>query len=127
MLKKGSELRDYIVNRFPAKAGNIALRFVNGNFQAKGCQTSTFKLWKADSGNGSVLIKTGKLKAETYFTIQFGQATIQNICLMPKADNKCLSANGTVKAPRNRYKKTKLTPENLPKKQRGNEFSYNEN
>lgn len=73
------------------------------------------------------LIKTGKLKAETYFTIQFGQATIQNICLMPKADNKCLSANGTVKAPRNRYKKTKLIPENLPKKQRGNEFSYNEN
>ncbi len=44
--KKASELKNYATTRFPSKAGNIALRFINGNFRAQGFQGNTFKRWK---------------------------------------------------------------------------------
>ena len=107
--KKGAELKNYAVNRFPTKAGNIALRFVNGNFRAQGFQGTTFKRWKANRRNGTILIKTGKLRAATYFTTQAGQATIKNHMPYAKAHNEGFSGDVSVKAhTRNRYGKTKV-------------------
>lgn len=107
--KKGAELKNYAVNRFPTKAGNIALRFVNGNFRAQGFQGTTFKKWKANKRNGTILIKTGKLRAATYFTTQAGQATIKNHMPYAKAHNEGFIGDVSVKAhTRNRYGKTKV-------------------
>lgn len=107
--RKGEELKNYAVNRFPTKAGNIALRFVNGNFRAQGFQGTTFKKWKANKRNGTILIKTGKLRAATYFTTQAGQATIKNHMPYAKAHNEGFKGEVSVKAhTRNQYTKTKV-------------------
>ncbi len=115
--KKATELKNYAVNRFPTKAGNIALRFVNGNFRAQGFQGSTFKRWKANRRNGTILIKTGKLRAATYFTTQAGQATIQNHMPYAKAHNEGFSGDVSIKAhTRNIYTKTKIGTGKFTKK-----------
>lgn len=107
--KKGAELRNYATNRFPTKAGNIALRFVNGNFRAQGFQGSTFKKWKANKRKSTILIKTGKLRAANYFTTQPGQATIINKMPYAKVHNEGFNGTVSVKAhSRNRYGKTKV-------------------
>lgn len=107
--KKAAELKNYAVNRFPTKAGNIALRFVNGNFRAQGFQGATFKRWKANKRNGTILVKTGKLRAANYFTIQAGQATIKNQMPYAKAHNEGFKGDVNVKAhTRNQYSKTKV-------------------
>jgi len=107
--KKAAELKNYAINRFPTKAGNIALRFVNGNFRAQGFQGSTFKRWKTNRRNGTILIKTGKLRAATFFTTQAGQATIQNHMPYAKAHNEGFNGTVSVKAhSRNQYSKTQV-------------------
>lgn len=115
--RKGEELKNYAVNRFPTKAGNIALRFVNGNFRAQGFQGSTFKKWKANNRNSTILIKTGKLRAATYFTTQAGQATIKNHMPYAKAHNEGFKGDVSVKAhTRNQYTKTKVGTGKFTKK-----------
>ncbi len=106
---KAQELKTYAEVRFPTKAGNIALRFVNGNFRAQGFQGASFKRWKANKRNGTILVKTGKLRAATYMTTQAGQATIKNHMPYAKAHNEGFSGTVSVKAhSRNRYGKTKV-------------------
>jgi phage gpG-like protein len=73
-------VRDYVYNRFPTIAGNIALRFIDGNFRAQGWQGSTFKAWKSTKRKGTILIKTGALRRGTYFTnVQGGIKVINNV------------------------------------------------
>lgn len=106
---KAQELKAYAENRFPTKAGNIALRFVNGNFRAQGFQGASFKKWKTTKRGGTILVKTGKLREGTYFTTQTGQATIKNQLPYAKAHNEGFNGNVTVKAhTRNKYSKTKV-------------------
>ncbi len=106
--KKASELKNYATTRFPSKAGNIALRFINGNFRAQGFQGNTFKRWKPKDGKGRTLIKTGKLRAATYFTSQNGQVTIKNPMPYAKIHNEGFKGRILVKAhTRNKYKRTK--------------------
>ena len=107
--KKGEELKNYAINRFPTKAGNIALRFVNGNFRAQGFQGKSFKKWKANKRGGTILIKTGKLRAANYMTTQPGQATIKNHMPYAKAHNEGFKGEASVKAhTRNKYGQTKI-------------------
>lgn len=115
--KKATELKNYATNRFPTKAGNIALRFINENFRAKGFQGSTFKRWKANSRNGTILIKTGKLRAATFFTTQHGQVTIKNQMPYAKLHNEGFKGSVVVKAhTRNKYVKTKVGTGKFTKK-----------
>ncbi len=107
--KKAQELKTYAETRFPSKAGNIALRFVNGNFRAQGFQGAVFKKWKANNRGGTILIKTGKLRAANYFTTQTGQFTLKNTMPYAKAHNEGFKGEVSVKAhSRNKYSKTKI-------------------
>ncbi|WP_234111763.1 hypothetical protein [Chryseobacterium sp. R2A-55] len=107
--KKASELRTYAETRFPSKAGNIALRFVNGNFRAQGFQGTTFKKWKPNKRGGTVLVKTGQLRAATFFTSQNGQVTIKNHMKYAKAHNEGFNGTVLVKShSRNKYSKTQV-------------------
>ncbi|TDX86192.1 hypothetical protein [Epilithonimonas xixisoli] len=107
--KKANELKAYAENQFPRKAGNIALRFVNGNFRAQGFQGSSFKKWKSTKRGGTILVKSGKLRAGTYYTTQPGQATVKNHLPYAKAHNEGFSGTVTVKThTRNKYSKAKV-------------------
>lgn len=107
--RKSAEVKHYTEVRFPAKAGKIALRFVNGNFRAQGFQGASFKKWKSTKRGGTILVKTGKLRAASYYTTQVGQATIQNHMPYAKAHNEGFSGSVSVKAhTRNKYSKTKI-------------------
>ena len=107
--RKSADLKTYTEVHFPAKAGKIALRFVNGNFRAQGFQGASFKKWKTTKRGGTILVKTGKLRAATYYTTQVGQATVQNHMPYAKAHNEGFSGNVIVKAhTRNKYSKTKI-------------------
>jgi phage gpG-like protein len=104
---KAKEVQSYYVTTFPAMAGNITLRFVNGNFRAQGFQGSTFKKWKPSTG--TVLVKSGALRAATYFASQPGQATIRNNMPYAKMHNEGFKGTVNVKAhTRNVYGKTKV-------------------
>lgn len=107
--QKANELKAYAENRFPTIAGNIALRFVNGNFRAQGFQGSSFKKWKSTKRGGTILVKSGKLRAATYYTTQPGQAIIKNQMPYAKLHNEGFSGTVTVKShTRNKYSKTKV-------------------
>jgi phage gpG-like protein len=105
--KKATEIKQYANTKFPSTAGNITLRFVNGNFRAQGFQGSTFKKWK--KSKGTTLVKTGALRAATYYTTQNGQVTIKNNMPYAKANNEGFKGVVSVKAhTRNKYAKTKI-------------------
>lgn len=106
--KKGAELKNYATSQFPTKAGNITLRFINGNFRAQGFQGNTFKKWKANKRGGTILVKSGKLRSATTFTTQTGQVTIKNQMPYAKVHNEGFEGTVTVKAhTRNKYGKFK--------------------
>ncbi|EKT3967140.1 phage virion morphogenesis protein [Flavobacterium psychrophilum] len=82
---KAREVENYAKNTFPSTAGNITLRFINGNFRAGGFQGATFKKWK--KGKGTPLVKTGALRSANYYTTQQGQVTIKNNMPYAKVHN----------------------------------------
>lgn len=107
--KKGAELKAYTESVFPSKAGNTSLRFVNGNFRAQGFQGASFKRWKPNKRKGTVLVKSGKLRAANYFTSQSGQATIKNQMPYAGVHNNGFKGTVNVKAhKRNQYGQTKV-------------------
>lgn len=107
--RKANELKNYMLVGFPAKAGKIAVRFVNGNFRAGGFQGTSFKKWKPNTKGTTTLIKTGKLRAATYYTVQPGQITIKNSMPYAKVHNEGFKGSISVKAhSRNKYSKTKV-------------------
>jgi phage gpG-like protein len=106
---KAKEIQNYASNRFPTVAGNIALRFVNGNFRAGGFQGQSFDRWKkSNKKRGSTLVDKGALRAANYYTTQPGQTTLKNNMPYAKAHNEGFEGTVTVKAhTRNKYGKKK--------------------
>jgi phage gpG-like protein len=104
---KAREVQNYINNTFPSTAGNITLRFINGNFRAGGFQGATFKKWK--KSKGTPLVKTGALRSANYYTTQQGQVTIKNNMPYAKAHNEGFKGTISIKAhSRNTYGKIKV-------------------
>lgn len=104
---KAREIQTYANTQFPSIAGNITLRFIDGNFRAGGFQAGTFKRWKR--GKGTPLIKTGALRAANYYTTQPGQVTIKNNMPYARVHNEGFKGAITIKAhTRNTYGKTKV-------------------
>jgi phage gpG-like protein len=118
---KARELRNYANNRFPAVAGNIALRFINGNFRAGGFQGQSFDRWKkSNKKRGSTLVASGALRADNHYTTQPGQTTLKNNRPDARLHNEGFKGTVTVKAhTRNKYSKKKVGTGRLTKK--GNE------
>ncbi|MBY0244993.1 MAG: phage virion morphogenesis protein [Sphingobacteriaceae bacterium] len=107
LLTKAKEVKNYANNLFPAKAGNIALRFINGNFRAGGFQGATFKKWK--KSKGTTLVKTGALRAANYYTTQPGQVTLKNATPYAKIHNEGFKGTISIKAhTRNSYGKVSI-------------------
>jgi phage gpG-like protein len=93
---KAREVQNYANSRFPSKAGDLTLRFINGNFRAGGFQGATFKKWK--KSKGTTLVKTGALRAATYYTTQNGQVTIKNNMPYAKIHNEEFKGTVSIKA-----------------------------
>lgn len=107
---KARELRNYANNRFPSVAGNIALRFINGNFRAGGFQGQSFDRWKkSNKKRGSTLVASGALRADNHYTTQPGQTTLKNNRPYAKVHNEGFKGTVTVKShTRNKYSKKKV-------------------
>lgn len=107
--QRAKEIQNYAMTRFPSTAGNIALRFINGNFRAQGFQGQSFERWKKSKGEkGTTLVDTGALRAANYYTTQPGQTTLKNNMPYAKAHNEGFEGTVTIKAhSRNKYSKAK--------------------
>ena len=118
MQEKAREVQNYANNRYPSVAGNIALRFINGNFRAQGFQGQSFERWKKSSkSRGTTLVDKGHLRAANYYTTQPGQTTLKNNMPYAKANNEGFEGTVTVKThSRNRYSKTKVGTGKFTKK-----------
>lgn len=90
-------LKGYVNSVFPSRAGNMVLRFVNGNFRAQGWQGSSFSKWKPNLRKGTILVKKGALRRGTNFTTQPGQAHVYNNVKYAKVHNE--GFNGSVNIP----------------------------
>lgn len=113
---KAKELEQYAVIQFPNKAANIALRFINGNFRAQGYQGASFNRWKKNKRNGTILVKSGALRAATSYSLQPGQVTIFNRMAYAKIHNEGFKGTLTIKAhSRNRYSKSRVSSGKLTK------------
>ena len=96
---KAAEIKTYALTRFPTVAGNIALRFINGNFRAGGFQGQSFERWKkGKKKSGTTLVVTGALRAANYYTTQPGQITLKNSMPYAKQHNEGFEGTVTVKA-----------------------------
>lgn len=106
---KAKEIERYTNTRYPSVAGNIALRFINGNFRAQGFQGQSFERWKkSNKKRGSTLVNKGHLRAANYYTTQPGQTTLKNSSPYAKIHNEGFNGTVTVKAhSRNKYSKAK--------------------
>ena len=107
---KAKEIQRYANNRYPSVAGNIALRFINGNFRAGGFQGQTFERWqKSKKKNGTTLVDKGHLRSATYYTTQPGQTTLKNNMPYAKVHNEGFEGPVTIKAhTRNKYSRTRV-------------------
>ncbi len=107
---KAAAIKTYALTRFPTVAGNIALRFINGNFRAGGFQGQTFERWKkGKKKSGTTMVVTGALRAANYYTSQPGQITLKNSMPYAKQHNEGFEGTVTVKAhTRNKYTKSKV-------------------
>lgn len=115
---KAKEIKAYANNRFPSVAGNIALRFINGNFRAGGFQGQSFDRWKkSNKKRGSTLVDTGALRADNHYTTQPGQTTLKNNRPYARLHNEGFKGTVTVKAhTRNKYSKARVGTGRLTKK-----------
>jgi len=106
---KAAVIKNYALTRFPSTAGNIALRFINGNFRAGGFQGQSFERWKKGTKKrGTTLVVTGALRAANFYTTQPGQTTVKNNMPYAKAQNEGFEGTVTIKShTRNKYGKAK--------------------
>lgn len=99
LLSKAKEIKNYANTRYPSVAGNIALRFINGNFRAQGFQGQTFERWqKSKKKNGTTLVVTGALRAANHYTTQPGQTTLKNSMPYAKVHNEGFEGTVTIPA-----------------------------
>ena len=75
---KAKEINSYVINRFPTEAGDVAIRFINGNFRAQGWQGSTFQPWKPNKRGGRILVQKGHLRSSSYYNTAPGMAVVKN-------------------------------------------------
>lgn len=94
LAKKQQALKNYVNFTFPVKAGNMALRFINGNFRAQGWQGKGFEKWKNIKRKGTILVKKGSLRRGNYFTTEAGVAHVKNNVKYAAVHNN--GFNGTV-------------------------------
>lgn len=118
LLTKAKEIQNYAMTRFPSAAGNIALRFINGNFRAGGFQGQTFERWKKGTKKrGTTLVNSGAMRAANFYTTQPGQTTLKNNMPYAKVHNEGFEGTVTIKAhTRNKYGKAKKGTGKLTKK-----------
>lgn len=100
---KAKEIRTYIMTRFPAQAGNTALRFIDGNFRAQGWQGNSFVRWKPNKRGGRILVMRGHLRAASYYTSAPGVAVVKNTMPQAKAHNEGATINIPVTPKMRRY------------------------
>ena len=114
---KANEIKSYANNQFPSVAGNISLRFINGNFRAQGFQGASFSPWKkSKKGKGTTLVNIGNLRAANYYSTQPGQVTLKNNMPYAKVMNEGFKGTVTVKShSRNKYGKSKVGTGKLTK------------
>jgi hypothetical protein len=96
--EKEGLLRKYVVLTFPGRAGNMTLRFINGNFRAQGWQGATFQAWRPIKRKGTILVKQGTLRRGTYFTTQPGRARIINPVVYARVHNEGFRGTVTVQS-----------------------------
>jgi hypothetical protein len=114
---KAKEIKNYALTRFPSTAGNIALRFINGNFRSRGFQGTSFQSWKNKNGKSISLVQKGHLRSANDYTTQPGQTTLKNNMPYAKALNEGFEGTVTVKAhTRNKYSKSKIGTGKFTKK-----------
>lgn len=115
--RKAQALQNYTENILPKKQANTILRFVNGNFRAQGWQGTYFKKWKpTKKKKGSILIKSGRLRAGTTVSISKGQVTVQNKMPYAYIHNEGFKGKVVIGAhKRNKYSKTKVGTGKLTK------------
>lgn len=118
LITKAKEIKAYANSRFPSVAGNIALRFINGNFRAGGFQGQSFERWKkSKKSSGTTLVASGALRAGNYYTTQPGQTTLKNSRPYAKVHNDGFEGTVTVKShTRNKYGKSKVGTGRFTKK-----------
>ena len=128
LLTKAKEVQTYAMTRFPSTAGNIALRFINGNFRAQGFQGASFSPWKKKKkGKGTTLVVTGALRAANYYNTQPRQVTLKNNMPYAKVMNEGFKGTVNVSAHnRNRYSKMSVGTGKLTKtgKERKQTLTY---
>ncbi|MDY0104409.1 MAG: hypothetical protein RBS07_15845 [Lentimicrobium sp.] len=77
--KRAQEIAVYASSRWPAEAGNTALRFINGNFRAQGYQGRSFQPWKkGKKKRGTTLVNKGHLRSASYYVTGVGVVTMRN-------------------------------------------------
>lgn len=109
-------MKRYINTEFPQRAGEISLRFINGNFRAQGWQGQSFSPWQKKKGKGTILIKTGKGRRGTHFSTSPGVTRVWNDVGYMAVHNK--GFHGTVQVPahqRRNIVKSKMPTERLTK------------
>ncbi len=79
---------------FPRRAGEISLRFIDGNFRSQGWQGASFQPWQKNKRNGTILVKTGLLRSATTFATSPGMVRVSNATPYAAAHN--MGFHGTV-------------------------------
>lgn len=95
--RKAAQVASYINDVAPLMAARKTLRFIDGNFRAQGWQGATFQKWKPIKRKGTILVKTGRLRRGTNYTISSGQARIYNNTVYADVHNRGLTLIGKVK------------------------------
>jgi len=93
--QKSKAVENYARNKFPRKAGEISLRFIDKNFQDQGWHGQTFQPWQPIKRKGTILVKTGTLRRGNYFTVEGISAHVKNNVKYAAAHNN--GFNGIVK------------------------------
>ena len=105
LLNKAKAFREYYDNVFPKRAGDITLRFIDGNFRAQGWQGESFSPWKAKKkGKPPILVgKTRKLRSGSYYVMTEGGAFIKNNVPYGRVHNEGFDGHVNIPAHQRRF------------------------
>lgn len=96
-----ASFKQYMNIEWPKHSGEIAVRFINGNFRAQGWQGNSFQPWrplKKPRSGGSILRKTGHLAGSFYFTVSPGQTNVKTLVPYAKAHNEGFTGSVNIPA-----------------------------
>lgn len=99
-----NELKTYARDRWPRMAAQTSLRFIDGNFRAQGWQGRSFKKWKANQRGGTILVKSGRMRASFRQQIAPGYMRVYTNSKAARVHNQGFIGKVTVRAhSRRRY------------------------